>query len=135
MKHWLHHLFNPHCHICEKIEQEKFDFKRDRFQASLDCRSCENLKMELARAHRLNEELIDKITQKPSVEDRPVELSDEVQRVIKTPWKVKRQLLEEADAHKARIEKELKISQVAVLTENDLDRELKELDAASKSVS
>lgn len=134
--HWLHHFLNPHCYQCEKAQQEEFDFEREQFEHSKICQGCENLKMELVRAHRLNESLIDKITFKPVIEERPVTLSDEVLKTVKTPWKLKRQLLEEADKQTARIKNDLdKIQPVAVITEDDLDAELDSLDATNKSVS
>lgn len=133
-KHWLHHLFNPHCHICQKIQQEEFDFERDQFEQSKVCRSCENLKMELAHSHRLNKELIDKLTEKPLQVERDVVLTEDITRTLKTPWKLKRQLLEEADRQEAEIRRGVMAS-VSVVTEDDLDKELKELDATTKSVS
>lgn len=126
--HWLHHIFNPHCPVCEQIQREEFEFERDQFEAKQTCYSCENLKMELARAHRTNELLIEKLTEKPVIQETSGELNPEIARQIKTPWRLKKQLLEEADADKARVLKGLEsVGVVSVISENDLDAELASL--------
>ena len=126
MFHWIHHLINPHCHICEKIQQEEFDFEREQFENSKACYSCENLKIELARVHRQNESLIEKITARPEVVERAVDLPIEITKQLPTPWKLKRKLLEDADADRAKVERELRATMgtIKVITEDDLDKEL-----------
>lgn len=61
------------------------------------CESCENLKNELALAHRLHEMVFNKLTEKPEKEvERP--LSNVTRPTsVRIPWSVKRQELERED--------------------------------------
>lgn len=92
IKEWIIHLFSVHCADCIK-----------------PCASCETLRLELALAHQLNRELLNKLfPEKESIE----ELSDA--KPISPqyiPWSVRKRQLEliaKERAQAAKIEKDIK---------------------------
>lgn len=113
---FFHELFNPHCLHCEQVrkqelEQELVNEEAERIlrEKELDqeredniCGSCEILKIELAKANTRIDSLLDKLTNKPTVEI-PVEENVE-RKPIQTrhiPWTVRKQQLEQASRERA----------------------------------
>lgn len=60
-RHWLHHLFNPHCLQCEQLDRE------------LDhCKTCEELRSQLEVERARYNLLLDKLLRPPVVESAPI---------------------------------------------------------------
>lgn len=88
-KLWLQHKLDPHCQHCEDLVIE-----------SRICNSCETLKLENARLL----DLIDKLTDKPTVEPKDETPVVEFKPLApaRVPWRIKQQALEENDRAKAK---------------------------------
>lgn len=117
MINWIHKLLNPHCVHCEQL--------RDKWKEESEfCRSCEDLRMELAYFKQLNESLMNRLLGAPNQitldnQEAPVSISTN----RKIPWAVKRQQLEAEDRLRAiQLKENVKIEQVTV---EDLESELK----------
>ena len=100
---FFHKLFNPHCPDCMEAARE-----------SKVCDSCEYLKMEVARLHRDNENLLDRLLNKPTkTETKIVEPTAQLRPINKgltQSWNVRRQLLENEDRQTAKLREENKKS-------------------------
>lgn len=110
---WLHHLFNPHCSEC-----------RDELEESMICNSCEVLKLQISRLERENERLLNRILEKPSAEEKPVDiegLKPVLPKMI--PWRIRKQMLEEEDRVKAKLMRQSE--EVNKQSTEELEKELK----------
>jgi hypothetical protein len=87
-----------------KIQIESWlSIRRERYDVSKKCDTCEVLKMEVARLH----ELINKLTTKPEPDVRVrSERSEPIKLPKNMPWSVRRNLLEQADRKKAQLMRE-----------------------------
>jgi len=92
--HWIHHLFNPHCSLCqETAENNKV------------CQSCETLKVQLSIANHEKQELLNSIlslTKRPE-EQTSAAVSYEHAKPKMMTWNVRRQLLEAEDRQAAKL--------------------------------
>jgi hypothetical protein len=85
---WLHHLFNPHCSICES------QYKPD---------AAEVLREQLAHANYEKEQMLKYIMEPQPIvhnEPTPIEEPEPIRPKI-VPWNVKRAMLENEDRQKA----------------------------------
>jgi len=96
-KHWLHHLFNPHCEIC-KIEREERTI----------CQNCEMLKHQLAITNHHTELVLRYALSIPEAEERVDTSELKPIRTMAVPWKVRKEALEELDRQRAKSAKEKK---------------------------
>lgn len=99
---FFHELFNPHCAHCLDIARE-----------NRICSTCEYLKMEVAQLRQQNQELIEKLTNKPTRTENKTEATQEFKPInpgLVRSWAVKRQLLENEDRATAKALQENKIS-------------------------
>ena len=102
------------------------------------CESCETLKTQLALVNQANRDLLDRILTPPTVEDKPVDVSNLIPITSKhTNWKVRQQMLEAEDRAKLRALEANKAVTTAdlnhskPLTVEDIEKEL----GVSESVS
>lgn len=114
---WLHHLFNPHCQLCEEKEQDK-----------KICLSCETLRTELAAVRFENRQLMESILKQlepavPHATTMEVKQPDVVQRAA--GWRWKKQELESNDRKAAQIMRD-KIREAAESNKStaELEKEL-----------
>jgi len=119
---FFHELFNPHCEHCIELARE-----------NRICGTCEYLKTEVAQLRNQNQELIEKITNKPA----KVEIKQEAQifkplspGTVKS-WAVRRQLLENEDRSKAKILQENSKKLTTELEDKLFDKELADIEKAN----
>lgn len=106
---WLHHLFNPHCAEC---------------RAEHECQNCNTLRQLLEVEKREKKELLEKLF---PIEQKPVEPTETHKplRSIAIPWRVKQQMLEQEDANRARVLKQLEEDQKLIDKELNTTSETK----------
>lgn len=96
LPHWIHHLFNPHCSECFLVREQEAALK-ERQQA---CRSCETLRLELARVtqekNRLLDELLKEAGPVQEIEYKPAPTSFQPVQPLRS-WPLERARLERAD--------------------------------------
>lgn len=109
MSNWFHRLFNPHCSHCHDEREE-----------SRVCQSCETLRKELERVTYENNKLLDRLLERPIVEERSEHLEPKLQVPRNVPWNVRRQMLEQEDRERARLIREA----AKPIPTEDLEREL-----------
>jgi hypothetical protein len=99
MFNWLNELLE----IRYTYKRAKFEMEREKAV----CRSCENLQIELAKAHELNHELLKNITTKPIVEQK-IDMSalKPITPSRHLPFNVRRQMMETEDRRRAAILRE-----------------------------
>jgi hypothetical protein len=96
LTNWLHRFLNPHCEVCELRERER----EEREAEARICKSCEFLRLELAKEREVSKRLLDSILTSQQVsatvstEPVPEPISSYV------PWHVRKARLEE----KSRVE-------------------------------
>jgi hypothetical protein len=90
LKHWFHHLLNPHCEQC-----------RDEREMSQICDSCETLKSQLEIANYNYREVLKALLE--SSRPAPVTTAPDFEpiRPKTVPWPVRKQMMEEEDRRKA----------------------------------
>lgn len=108
---WWHHISDPHCPECIH---------------SVECKSCETLKLQLEIANESNKRLLDTILEftKPRMEEvskTPVELESIKPKAI--PWRIRKEMLESEDREQFRILKERQKSLEELEKEVGLDKE------------
>ena len=109
-RHWIHHLFQPHCEQCKNDSEEREV-----------CKSCEILKQQLEIANFEKSQLLNMITSKPAPEERAEINYDKVKPKMIT-WRVRQQMLEAEDRERARILREQRKSDDKVIDE-EVDNE------------
>lgn len=85
MFHWLHHLFNPHCPVCE---------------ARPKCESCDMLRSMLATEQYQKKQLLDALLEynKPVVEIKNEQPTKEFKPITNhVPWRVRQEMAEAED--------------------------------------
>jgi hypothetical protein len=90
---FFHHLFTPHCEHCL---EERRELKAE----NKICESCETLRKQLEIANFEKERLLSRLLEKPEqpiVDNKPVNITPP--KTI--PWRVRQQMLEQADRDKA----------------------------------
>lgn len=101
---FFHELRNPHCPHCLAEAEAERELKRE----AIVCQSCENLKLELAKAHDLNRELISTITHPRQAEEKIPDIKEfkpiTPQRHL--TFAMRKQMLEAEDRRKAQILRE-----------------------------
>lgn len=116
MINWIHRLLNPHCKYCL---EEKLD--------SLICKSCETLKQQLEIANFEKEKLLNRLLEKPIVEEAPVQNELKPIQPRTVPWHVRKQMLENESRESARLlrDKVEEIKQSSEpLTVEEIEKEL-----------
>lgn len=70
LAHALHHLFNPHCNLCESLRAREHESMREHELELRVCQSCETLKTQL----EFQNQLIRELTRPPVniIEDIPI---------------------------------------------------------------
>lgn len=102
IRHWFHHLFNPHCEHC--LMQREIELSS--IERARSCKSCDTLRHELERATADRERLLNVILEKkvplPTPEDalvnRPVAVAP-----IRSNWQAHRLALEAEDRAKLEV--------------------------------
>lgn len=110
---WLHHLFNPHCTVCASENR---------------CKSCDllatALEQERYRVKQLTDHIFELNTPKEVIAEREPPDKKPVQ-TIKTPWHLRKQMLEHEDRLLAKTLKDQKLKeQQAQKTTEQLEKEL-----------
>ena len=113
---FFHKLLHPHCEQCKISEEERLA----RAEELKICKTCEFLKMELAKERQRSGELLASIltTQKANEAIAPVPNYEPIPSPY-VPWHVRQRTLEEEDRKKA-----LMFKDKAALTTEDLEKEL-----------
>lgn len=117
IKHWFHHLLNPHCEQCKEEREE-----------NKVCPSCEILKQQLEIANydrrQMTKDLID--AYKPAPPAPPAAINYDEIKPRNIPFPVRRQMLEEEDRRKAIALRQNAESQKAAATQSveSLEKEL-----------
>ena len=123
---FFHELMNPHCPHCEQLRMAMLEQRElDREVASV-CKSCENLKMELAKAHQLTDRMLEKLTEKPEL-GNTLPQEQEPRRILQPnqiPWGVRRQKLEQDSRIEANRLKDLAENKAAKPDIKALENEL-----------
>lgn len=86
--HWIHHLFEPHCSLCQEAMME-----------GKICQSCETLKMQLSIANHEKQEMLNTIlslTKRPDEQTSPIVEYEKIKPKMMT-WNVRKQMLEAED--------------------------------------
>ncbi len=99
MFNWLNELLE----IRYTYKRAKFEMERE----AAICKSCENLQLELAKAHELNNTLLKNITTKP-IEEPKINMT-ELKPITPSrhlPFNVRRQMMETEDRRRAAILRE-----------------------------
>lgn len=105
-KHWIHHLFNPHCEICS-LERE--------------CKNCDMLRQMLVEERFEKKRLLDNILKA----DKPIEHSETEESLPVNsyiPFRVRKKMLEEQSRAEAIVLEELKRNTPKSI--DDLEREV-----------
>ena len=127
---WIHRLLHPHCPDCAQKEREAYARSREReleekheHEDERVCESCETLKAQLALANEREQKLMERLLEKPAPlpETKPVPVSQN-KRML--PWRVQRQMLEEADRQRAKLMREAPKPDASPSTVEDLEKEL-----------
>lgn len=126
LAHALHHLFNPHCELCDSLRQSELERQREHDLELRVCQSCEALKTQLEFQNQVIKDLI-RQPEPQTTEDvsnfKPIMPKHK-------PWRVRQAELEREDRELARRLKEDKLKEITVDT---LDAELEELNNAKPS--
>lgn len=117
LTHALHHLFNPHCPVCESLRTRENEARREHELELRVCQSCETLKMQLEAQNQIIRELI----AKPVVEEQSEPENFKPIMPRHKPWSVRRAELELADRLKAA---ELRATRTEEVTIENLEQEL-----------
>ena len=109
--HWLHHLFDPHCHDCQILEEEQ-----------RVCQSCETLKMQLSIANIEKKQLLESILSftKPAAIETVHITPEDVKPKMMT-WNIRKRMLEEEDRRTAALMKDKERVNKEI---SDLEKEL-----------
>jgi hypothetical protein len=126
---WLHHLLDPHCEEC-------FHYEVEAEEKSKHCKTCDVYRSELDRAHRVINELVEKITYTPgSIQEAPAQVNFQELGPRKMAFRERRRLLEESKRKEAEILREFRknnevssVGAIQPITEDDLDAELKSVE-------
>ncbi len=126
---WLHHILDPHCEEC-------FHYELGVEEKKEHCKTCDVYRSELDRAHRVINELVEKITYTPDpVQESPAQINLQELGPRKVAFRERRRLLEESKRKEAEILREFRknsevtsVQSVGVVTEDDLDAELKSVE-------
>ena len=92
---FFHELISPHCEHCEKLRITEIEQREIDREVNNTCRSCENLKMELANAHKMSDKLLEKLTEKPQAEPAMEPVEHKVIAPRNIPWSITRNKLEQ----------------------------------------
>lgn len=107
MWHWLHHLFNPHCPVCE---------------AKPKCESCDMLRSMLATEQHQKQLLLTALLEynKPHIEIRDEQPEKKLEPIRTTnfvPWRVRQEMAEAEDRRAKQILDEQKRQEEAFRAE------------------
>jgi hypothetical protein len=96
------------------------ELENEEIHDSRICQSCEALKLELHKAHALNYELIQKMTNPTPITVKPESNEEPLKPILPNhrSWKVRQQTLEANDRHNARIIQDKVKEEVDILNRN-----------------
>ena len=126
LAHALHHLFNPHCELCDSLLREERERQREHDLELRVCQSCETLKTQL----EFQNQIIRELTRKPEPEVTTDANNFRPIMPKHKPWRVKQMELEKQDRELAA---RLKADKEKEITLDNLDSELEELQNAQSS--
>lgn len=118
LAHALHHLFNPHCELCDSLLAQKLQLEREHELELRVCQSCETLKTQLEFQNQLIRELTSREITEETI---PAHNNHQPISPRHKPWAVRRAELEKADRELSRKLREEKLNEVTV---DSLDEEL-----------
>jgi len=85
--------------------REWLELKRE-YKAPRVCESCETLKISVDSLRQDNHRLLSRLLEQPNIPNEPATDNITPIKPRHTPWKVRQQMLEENDRHKAKLMRE-----------------------------